>query len=86
MGIYLAQSLAIAGACFISCFGIYKSFKLLERKQQGIGLNSLRLIGLFALIPFLLILALLTEINKEALTAIIGTMAGYVLGNIEDRS
>jgi hypothetical protein len=67
----------------LSTIGVIKTFNLLRRKEQGIGLNTLRILGLFIFTPFLLSLALFTEINREALLAIIGAIAGYVLSTTE---
>jgi hypothetical protein len=52
----------------------------LEAKQQGFGPKSLKALGLVLFIPTLLVISVVVpNLNAEALAALLGTVAGYVL-------
>ena len=69
---------AVAGAFFVMVFGLCKIFKRLEAKEQGVGPNTSKTIGV-VLISSAYELAVVTDINTGALATLLGTVAGYVL-------
>lgn len=71
----------VVGSVIIMIYGLKKIFERLEVKQQGIGLNTLKAIGVILFLPTLVILAVLTEFKTETLAALLGTVAGYTLSN-----
>lgn len=73
--------LACTGALIIAAYGLNRVFSRLKSKNQGIGPNSIKAIGVLLLLPTLIILAITADIKSEALTALLGTVAGYVLSN-----
>lgn len=75
------KMLACTGAIAIAAYGLNRVFSRLKSKNQGIGPNSIKAIGVLLLLPTLIILAMTTDIKGEALTALLGTVAGYVLSN-----
>ena len=76
---YLLKIIVIIAMVTIILFGICKIFELLKRKEQGLGDNSVKTIGIILFLPILLLLAILTDFQTETLAALLGTVAGYVL-------
>ncbi|WDE14619.1 hypothetical protein H3N35_21870 [Thalassomonas haliotis] len=77
---------AVVGVLLVMILSIYWVFKTLERKQQGFGPSSLKAFGVALFLPSLVLLALLTDFKTETLAALLGTVAGYVLSNSDDKS
>lgn len=73
--------IAVSGAVVAMIYGLNRVFKRLAEKDQGLGPNSLKAIGVVLFVPTLLILAVVTEFQTETLAALLGTVAGYVLSN-----
>lgn len=71
--------IAVVGAVAAMLFGLYHVFDRLKAKEQGVGANSLRAIGIVLFVPSLVILAIPTEFKTETLAALLGTVVGYVL-------
>ena len=54
----------------------------LKAKEQGFGPNSLKALGLVLFIPTLLIIGIvIPNFQTETLSALLGTVAGYVLSH-----
>ena len=77
---------AVLGILVTMLIGVYWVFKTLNLRKQGFGPNSLKALGIVLFIPSLVLLALLTDFKTETLAALLGTVAGYVLSNTEDKS
>lgn len=75
------KTLAVLGATVAMLYGLYKVHARLAAKEQGFGPNSIRALGIVMFLPILFMLALLTDFRPEALTALLGTIAGYVLSD-----
>lgn len=71
----------VISSLLISIYLIYKIFERLKDKQQGFGAKSLRMISIAIFLPIFVILAITTDINREALVGLIGTIAGYILSD-----
>lgn len=78
--------IAVLGAVTIMSIGLLKVFGRLKELKQGFGPNSLKALGVVLFLPILLLLAILTDFKTETLAALLGTVAGYVLSNTEDKS
>ncbi|WP_345875238.1 hypothetical protein [Shewanella algae] len=77
---------AVFGILIAMLIGVYWVFNTLKLREQGFGPNSLKALGIVLFIPSLVLLALLTDFKTETLAALLGTVAGYVLSNTEDKS
>jgi hypothetical protein len=78
-------SLVIAiGAILTLVAGVTQFFIRLKEKNQGFGPGSLRALGLILFIPTLLLISVQKNFASEALAALLGTIAGYVLSNSRD--
>ncbi|ADE16920.1 conserved hypothetical protein [Nitrosococcus halophilus Nc 4] len=77
----LAKLLAVIGAITAMITGLFLIFSRLKAKGQSFGPSSLRAIGIVLFVPTLLILAIVTEFNTEALAALFGTLVGYFLAH-----
>ena len=72
--IFAASLAMLSGLVFVFC--------LLKRKQQGLGPNSLKALGLILFLPALLIISIVSpDFKTETLAALLGTVAGYVLSH-----
>lgn len=78
--------LAVVGMLLAMLIGVWWVFHTLKLRSQGFGPNSLKALGIVLFIPSLVLLALLTDFKTETLAALLGTVAGYVLSNTEDKS
>lgn len=75
------KTLAVLGATAAMLYGLCKVHARLAAKEQGFGPNSIRALGIVMFLPILFMLALLTDFKPEVLTALLGTIAGYVLSD-----
>jgi hypothetical protein len=73
----------IAGLAMLAALVGY--FSRLRAKNQGFGPNSIKALGTILFIPTILILAVATPFHSEALAALLGTLAGYLLSRGTDR-
>jgi hypothetical protein len=62
--------------------GLGGVFWRLHKKNQGFGVNSLRAMGTVLFIPTLLIVAIVGKLDAATISALLGTVAGYVLSNV----
>lgn len=76
---------AVAGAFIVTIFGLHSVFRRLKEKNQGIGPNSIRAMGIVIFVPTLVVLAVVTDFKTETLAALLGAVAGYVLSNSSPR-
>lgn len=72
--------IVIAGLSML--IGMALVFFNLHKNGHGFGPNSLKALGLVAFLPCLLIISVaVPEFKSEVLSALLGTVAGYVLSN-----
>jgi len=71
---------SIAGIAML--LGMTLVFLNLRKNNYGFGPNSLKALGLVAFLPSLIIISVaLPDFRSEVLSALLGTVAGYVLSN-----
>lgn len=80
------EAIAVIGTVLIMLIGMVLVFRHLRSLGQGFGPNSLKSLGIVLFIPLLGLLAILTDFQQETLAALLGTVAGYVLSNTENKS
>lgn len=62
--------------------GMLLVFRNLHQNKHGFGPNSLKALGLCSFLPTLLIVSVaVPDFKSEVLSALLGTVAGYVLSN-----
>jgi hypothetical protein len=72
--------IAAVGAVAAMLLGLWLVSDRLKAKNQGFGVNSIRVIGIVLYIPVLLMIPLVVPaFHTETLAALLGTVAGYVL-------
>ncbi|MBT0568953.1 hypothetical protein KIK84_01315 [Curvibacter sp. CHRR-16] len=72
--------IAISGSAML--IGMALVFANLHKNGHGFGPNSLKALGQVAFLPCLLIISVsVPEFKSEVLSALLGTVAGYVLSN-----
>ena len=64
--------------------GIWLIFARLKDKDQGLGPNALKGVGIVLFVPSILLMAVHGRFASEALAALLGTVAGYVLSHPND--
>jgi hypothetical protein len=72
-------AIAFAGATAI--YGAWGVFARLRAKDQGFGPNSLQALAIVFFLPTLVVVAAVSEIDKQAIAALLGTVAGYILSS-----
>lgn len=82
----LIQLMAVTGSVIAMLLGLLLVFKRMAAKKQGFGPNSLKAIGVVLFVPSLVILAIATDFKTETLSALLGTVAGYVLSISQPKS
>ena len=80
------QAVAVAGSVGVMLIGVWQVFVRLRVLEQNFSANSLKALGIVIFLPGLILLAILTDFKTETLSALLGTVAGYVLSNSEDNS
>lgn len=76
----------VIGAILMALFGLWIVYQRLKAKDQGFGSNTLRAFGAVLFLPTIVILAATTEFDGEALAALLGAVAGYLLSRGSDES
>jgi len=72
--------IVIAGLSMLIGMGLV--FLNLHKSSAGFGPSSLKALGLVAFLPCLLIISVaVPDFKSEVLSALLGTVAGYVLSN-----
>ncbi len=82
----LLEGAAVLGMVIVMVLGMILLFRRLRALDQEFSPNSLKSLGVILFLPSLVLLALLTEFKTETLAALLGTVAGYVLSNSENKS
>lgn len=81
-----AAIIAVIGAVVAMVLGPLFVYLRLRAKGQGFGPNSIRAMAISLFIPVLLIVTVLKRFEAETLSALYGTVAGYVLSHIKQKS
>lgn len=72
--------IVIAGIAMLA--GMVLVFMNLRKQGSGFGPSSLKALGLVAFLPSLIIISVaLPDFKSEVLSALLGTVAGYVLSS-----
>lgn len=82
----LLEGAAVIGMVIVMVLGMSLVFGRLRALNEGFGANSLKSLGVILFLPSLVLLAVLTDFKTETLAALLGTVAGYVLSNTENKS
>jgi hypothetical protein len=78
----LTRLVVIVFAALGMLIGMVLVFRNLSKNGHGFGPSSLKALGLVSFLPTLLIVSVaLPEFKPEVLSALLGTVAGYVLSN-----
>jgi hypothetical protein len=73
---------AVIGAVVMGTYGLWVVAARLKAKNQGFGPNSLKALGLVLFLPVLVLVSvIIPDFRSEAVAALLGTVAGYVLSN-----
>ena len=77
------SSLIVAvGTVIVMLGGVWLVFARLKNTNKGFGPSSLKALGLVLFIPALLIISVVSgKLESQALAALLGTVAGYVLSH-----
>jgi hypothetical protein len=78
----ILKIVAVAGALLIALYGINRIDARMKARNQGFGPSTLRAFGLVIFLPMLVVLAVVVDFRSEALAALLGTVAGYVLSQL----
>lgn len=81
---FILDIAVVIGAIAMALFGLWIVYQRLTAKDQGFGSNTLRAFGAVLFLPTILILAVTTEFEGEALAALLGAVAGYLLSRSGD--
>ncbi|MGX1322549.1 hypothetical protein AB7M17_006002 [Bradyrhizobium sp. USDA 377] len=82
----LAVGALAAGILFVGLFILLKILKSDQEKHSNIwgerlGQYTLQILGLTFILPTILIIAVATKLNAEAVTALLGSIIGYIFGS-----
>ena len=77
---------AVVGLILVMLVGLILLFRRLKELGRGFGPSSLKSLAVLLFLPCLVLLALLTDFATETLAVLFGTVVGYVLSSVEDRS
>ena len=80
-GTFFLKLVAILGMVIAMLYGARGVFARLREKQQGFGPGSLQAFAITIFLPAVVIVALLTNLDTQAIAALFGTIAGYVLSS-----
>lgn len=72
---------AIIGCLIAMIYGARGVFSRLKEKNQGFAPNSLQALAIVFFLPTVVIVALVAGLESQALAALLGTVAGYVLSS-----
>ena len=71
---------AIIGAIIIMLVGMWLVFDRLKENKTGFDTNSIKALGIVLFVPTLILaFSVKAGISSEALSALLGTVAGYIL-------
>jgi hypothetical protein len=77
----ILKLVAVIGCLVAMIYGARGVFLPLKEKNQGFAPNSLQALAIVFLLPIVVIVALAASIESQALAALLGTVAGYVLSS-----
>jgi heme/copper-type cytochrome/quinol oxidase subunit 4 len=77
----ILKLVAVIGCLVAMIYGARGVFLHLKEKSQGFAPNSLQALAIVFLLPIVVIVALVASIESQALAALLGTVAGYVLSS-----
>lgn len=72
---------AILGCLIAILYGARGVFSRLKEKNQGFAPNSLQALAIVFFLPIVVIVSLVAGLDSQALAALLGTIAGYVLSS-----
>lgn len=79
--VFALKVVAILGMIVAMLYGAKSVFDRLKDKSQGFGPSSLQALAIVFFLPIIVIVALVAGLQSEALAALLGTVAGYVLSS-----
>lgn len=84
-----SREIALIIAAFASLmsmlFGLGMVYHILTKKGASFGTNSTHVVALVLFIPALVLLAITVDFSSEALSALLGTVAGYALTRPDEK-
>jgi hypothetical protein len=80
-GIFVLKLVAVLGMLGTIIYGSSGVFSRLKEKKAGFGPSSLQAFAITIFLPAVVIVALLTNLDTQAIAALLGTIAGYVLSS-----
>lgn len=75
----VVKIIAALGAMTAMVGGLILVYVILKNRNQSFGPESSRVVAMTLFVPGIILIALATDIEKSALTALLGTVAGYLL-------
>jgi hypothetical protein len=72
---------AILFALIALLWGAWGVFSRLKEMRQGFGPSSLQALAIVFFLPTMVVVAVVYEIDKQAVAALLGTVAGYILSS-----
>jgi hypothetical protein len=78
---FFLKLVAIVGMLITILYGARGVFARLREKQAGFGPSSLQAFSITIFLPSVVIVALLTGLDTQAIAALLGTIAGYALSS-----
>ncbi|WP_216593875.1 hypothetical protein [Thioflavicoccus mobilis] len=79
--VFWLKLVAVIGVISSMMFGAWHVFSRLKAKEQGFGPNSLQALAIVFFLPTMVIVSLLAGLESEAMAALLGTVAGYILSS-----
>jgi hypothetical protein len=80
----LVDILVVSSSFAVIIFGLARVFINLRDNNQSIGPSTIRLIGVILFLPTLVIISIMTQLDKVALATLLGTVAGCILSDSTD--
>ena len=77
--VFYLKLIAVIGMVVIALYGTRGVLLRMKDKQQGFAPNSLQALAITFFIPTVVIIASVAGLDSQALAALLGTVAGYVL-------
>lgn len=77
----ILKLVAIVGCLIAILYGARGVFNRLKEKSQGFAPNSLQALAIVFFLPVVVIVTLVAGLDSQALAALLGTIAGYVLSS-----
>ena len=71
----------VIGMLVAMLYGAKGVFIGMKEKQQGFGHSSVQALAITFFLPSVVLVAIVTDLDSQALAALFGTVAGYVLSS-----